>query len=424
MDRLINILIINNNNEIDLKIIILLYKQFNNINYIKIYNNDSEKINTSKIKYYTYDEYTKIMSNINIVIYISDENNIVNLTYYFNNNIPIIFLDKNTENLKDVYTKFNNYSDISKLIKVYIDDKKKLLQENKMLYEKILMNKEDKYLKNIIHDIKKKENNGIFNIYIKYIEHNDMFRNSDYIECIYRNLKLKFLKKIYIYFKNDIDIKSTHLNEDIINNDKVVLIKCNDTFYDIIEYSRKIIGVSCILNSDIYINNNDELYNILNTVINNNNIIFCLSRIESDGNKYWEHPNLKNTNYSLSQDCWIYNNIKTDKINKNLIIGNIWNDIIFNNNLKESGYDIVNNGKSLPLIHLDTYIISKKKYIDPIRVLNNNIDINKEKYYLLPDLSCSKDISLDNLANKLSINNNDIYKLKCELMSKYIKINN
>ena len=423
MDKIISILVINDNNELDIKILLLLYKNFNNINYIKICKNNSDKLNTKKIKYYNYDEYHNIKNNINIVLYISDKNNNIDLIYFLKNNIPIVFLDKDNKKIDDIYTKFHNYSDIPNIIKSYISNKNNLLEENKKLYEKILMNKEEKYVKNILYDIKKKENDGILNIYVQYIEYNDIYRNCDYIECIYRNLKLTVLKKLYIYFKDDINIENIYLDKDIINNNKVVLLKCNNTFYDVIEYSKKNKGVNCILNSDIFINNSDDLNNMINTVINNN-IIFCLSRIESDGNKYWEHPNLKNTNYSLSQDCWIYNTINTDKINRNIVIGNIWNDIIFNNNLKESGYNIVNNGKSLPLIHLDTYIISKKRYEDPIRVLNDNIDINKEKYYLLPDISSINSISLDSLANRLNIENNEIYQLKCELMSKHIKINN
>ena len=149
----------------------------------------------------------------------------------------------------------------------------------------------------------------------------------------------------------------------IKNNAKVGLILLKDsTFHSIIEFANTLKdNIHCILNSDIYITNNNELNTIINNIYTTDKIAYCLSRIETDGTKYWDHPKLKKLYYSLTQDVWMYKGeLDITTLNKDIKVGCIWNDIIFNKYLINSGYNIYNIGKSLPVLHLDSYIINKK----------------------------------------------------------------
>jgi len=183
-------------------------------------------------------------------------------------------------------------------------------------------------------------------------------------------------------------------------------------------------NINCILNIDIYVNNTDVFTDYISNIIKNPKNIYCLSRIETDTTKCWEHPKLKNLYYSLTQDMWLFNGrIDVTHINKKIVLGNVWSDIIFNHHLVTHDYNIINDSRGTTILHLDTYTLINKDHLDPIRVMNEDINISDEKYHLLPDKKSISGCSVDALIKKLEVKEDDIYDIKKYIMNKYIKIN-
>ena len=120
---------------------------------------------------------------------------------------------------------------------------------------------------------------------------------------------------------------------------------------------------------------------------------------------------------------WIYKGkIDITNLNRDLVVGNIWNDLIFNKYMQKSGFRLCNDGISFSLLHLDTYILHNKPYKDPIRVENSYVNIKNEEYCLLPDKSVIESISLDQLIKDLNLDRDKIYDLKTDLLNKFIKV--
>ncbi len=419
---MINITMINNNNiKNDLNIIIFIKKNKINVKYSIFYKESVIKTNT--IDQYNIVDYNKYISKSDLVIDMNPLNdNYNNLLYCITNNIPLII------NKKYVKIKCNTmlFTDIEDIFKIVLKVSKiKYLSEivklNNNFRNDLLLEYKVDTVKNINYDIKKIKHN-ILNIYSFLVNLNSDYRLCDYIECIKTNLNLNYLKKFYLFKKKDYDI--SYIPNYILNHDKISIIEVNNyKIPTIFEYiSEK--NINCIINLDIYINNENNYENYMNDLFINPKNIYCLSRIETDKIKYWENPKLKNLYYSLTQDMWIFNGkIDIEGINSNLIFGNIWNDIIFNHYLIEKNYNLINNGKLNPILHLDTYTMKNRNYVDPIRIMNENIDISKESYHFLPDKICIKDCTVDKLINELKIKEDDIYNIKKYIMNKYIKIN-
>jgi hypothetical protein len=415
---------INNSNiNNDINIILFIKKKNIDIEYVLFY--EDEPIQTKTIEQYNINEYEKYISDGSVVIDMNPmKDSYKNVLYCINNRIPIIM------NKKYIASINNNivFSEIEDIFDILQDDNicsyiQTVLQYNQEEKEKILLEYQTDTTKNIDYTITKIDNT-ILNVYmcLQDLDHN--YRLHDYIHCIKHNLQFKYLNMLYLFKKNEYNIE--YIPNNILQNDKIRIIVVNDykisTLFEFINKYDK--NINCILNTDIYINNMDNYIECLNDIVKNPNNIYCLSRIETDTIKFWEHPKLKNLYYSLTQDAWIFNGaIKMNNVNCKLVLGNVWNDIIFNNYLIVNGYNLINKGKSIPVLHLDSYILKKRSYIDPIRVMNTNIQISNEKYHFLPDKDAIEKCSIDKLVAELKISDDDKYEIKKYIINKYIKIN-
>ena len=420
----INITMINNIDiNIDIILIIFIKKYNLNINYSLFYR--INPIKTKTITQYNIIDYKKYISQSDIVIDMNPIlDNYKNLLYCISHNIPII-TNKKYVNIKNNNILFTDINDIYKIFKhekinKYINY---LLENNKISRDDILLEYKIDTVRNISYNIKKKNNNNILNMYVCLVDLNKEYRLSDYISCIKKNLNIEFLNKLYLFkIKN---FNTDYLPNFILDHKKISIITVEN--YNLVTIMRYINNfnknINCILNLDIYILNTENFVNCLTNVIKNKNIVYTLSRIEGDNNKYWDHPKLKDLFYSLSQDLWLfYGKIKIEGINEDIILGNLWNDLLFNQTLLLNNYKIINIGRSIPVVHHDTYIMVNKNYIDPIRVINKRIDISIQKINLIPDQSSIKKCSIDELIRKLNIGDDDIYDIKKYILNKYVNI--
>ena len=422
----LKILMMNNNDIINhINIILHIKKKNLDICYFIFY--CQKPIPTKTIQQYSINEYEKYIYDSDIVIDMNPSlDNYKNLLYCISNNIPIIVNKKFTSiDCKEML--FEGIDDIINILNKndlynYTQHIKELNSKMKDIIE--LEYKMD-IKKNINYEIIKTRNsNHILNLYTFLVDLNDNYRLKDYIECITRNIQLQFLNKIYLFVRKDYNIE--YIPNKILDNSKVILINVDnyniETIFNVVNKNES--DINCILNLDIYINNSDVFCEYINNLIKNNKNVYCLSRIESDKEKYWELAKLKNLYYSLTQDVWLFKGkIDISRLNKNIILGNVWNDIIFNNYLYENNYNLINIIQEKTVVRLDTYTLHKKEYIDPIRTMNENINLSDEKYHLLPERNSIQNCSIDNLIAKLNINDDQIYDIKKYIMNKYIKIN-
>ncbi len=418
-----------NNNDIRNHLNIILYiKKFNiNINYSIFYN--EEPIQTKTIEQHNILDYEKYIVDSDIVIDMNpSQDSYKNLLYCIIHNIPII-VNKQFIRMDCDDMLFTNIDDVLNIIgnKEIVNYIQSIMEYNNKKRDNILLEYKMDTEKNINYNIKKIVNkNDILNLYTCLVDLDENYRLCDYIECIKRNIKLNHLNRFYLFKKEDYNIEYIPYN--ILDNNKICIIPVKnyniETLFNFINNNTDEININCILNIDIYVNNMDVFTDYISDIIKNPKNIYCLSRIETDTTKCWEHPKLKNLYYSLTQDMWLFNGkIDITDTNKKIVLGNVWNDIIFNHHLITHDYNIINDTRGTTILHLDTYTLINKYHIDPIRIMNEDINISNEKYHLLPDKKSTRGCSIDDLIKKISINDNDIYDIKKYIMNKYIKIN-
>jgi hypothetical protein len=416
-----------NNNDIknDLNIILYIKKNNININYSIFYNDTP--IQTKTIEQHNILDYEKYIVDSSIVIDMNPtQDDYKNLLYCITHNIPII-INKQFIRIDCNEMLFTDIDDVLNIIDntEIVNYIQFILEYNNKKRDNILLEYKIDTKKNINYNIKKKvNNNNILNLYSCLVDLDENYRLCDYIECIKKNVELDYLNTFYLFKKKDYNIE--YIPNNILDNNKICIIIVNnyniETLFHLINNNGK--NINCILNLDIYINNTDIYTDYISDIIKNPKNVYCLSRIETDTKKCWEHPKLKNLYYSLTQDMWLFNGtIDITHINKNIVLGNVWNDIIFNHYLVTHNYNIINNSQSTPILHLDTYIMINKNYMDPIRIINEDVNISNEEYHLLPDKKSISGCSVDALINKLTIKEDDIYDIKKYIMNKYIKIN-
>ena len=419
-----------NNNDIKNHLNIILYIKKNNINInYSIFYNDVP-IQTKTIEQHNILDYEKYIVNSDIVIDMNpSHDSYKNLLYCIIHDIPII-VNKQFIRIDCDDMLFTNVDDVVNIIgnKEIVNYIQYIKEYNNKKRDNILLEYKMDTEKNINYNIKKIVNkNNILNLYTCLVDLDENYRLCDYIECMKRNVQLNHLNRFYLFKKEDYNIE--YIPSNILDNNKICIIPVDNynietLFRFINNNNNNETNINCILNIDIYVNNTDVFTDYISDIIKNPKNIYCLSRIETNTQKCWEHPKLKNLYYSLTQDMWLFNGkIDITHINKNIVLGNVWNDIIFNHHLVTHDYNIINDSRGTTILHLDTYTLLNKDHLDPIRIMNEDINISDEKYHLLPDKKSISGCSVDALIKKLSFKDDDIYDIKKYIMNKYIKIN-
>ena len=425
MSNNLKLVLINTSIQDNIKIICHIKK--NNLPYSLnvVYNNN--KINTDQFEQISKNNTEDVLClfrNSDICIdYNPLTDNYDNLLYLINNNIPCLTLKKYIDFKSNIL--FEDLNDLLLILSKLNKNNYVRLLEIKNKDEYNLRYKID-YVENINYEIiknKEKKDNYV-NLFIICIDKDENYRLCDYISSLRNNLNLKFLNKLYLLKPKNTDI--TYIPNCILNNHNIKIVNIKDiSFKTVINYINSVDdnNVNGLLHMDIYLNNNDAYDNFINKILHDETVIYSLSRIETDGNKYWEHAKLKHFHYAISQDAWFFNGcLDIDDIDENINVGQLWNELIFNDYLIDQGFEINNCGKSLPLLHLDTYSRNNKKYIDPIRIKNEDIDLSDYSKKLVADQLSIKETSIEDLIKELRMNNDQIYKLKNYLLNKYINI--
>lgn len=278
--------------------------------------------------------------------------------------------------------------------------------------------------KNITHNISDIEifDKPTITLFIQYI--NDNRRQDEYDFCVQQNINNPYISNIICFHKSN-----TNIPLFMQNNNKIILINCNDnwmTYKDIMIYASKnyINKICCISNLDIFLEHNNIWET---TAIYINKYILCLSRWEYKDNKTWKDAKLSQLLYCHSQDAWVFKGGLI--IDCNISIGSYKSNIIFAKHIYDKGIIPINDSSQFKIFHVDnkrnvnnnnhnTVIETELK--NGLRQNGNTInDINSYKYYV-PDINGINNITIDQLCSQLKLSDIDKYKLKCELLTKYL----
>lgn len=426
-------------NKLKLKIYIFRY-YFNNLNeedneinskedndsenekYEIIYiDNYIEELYIKDAEYIFYLNRTKISDHLENLLL---EYNKKNIFFEFNES-KINKLSEEIESIEDVeelnnyLLKLNNLENLENL------EKLEKLEELEKLHHKIninlLVNRQNINIKQ-----------GIF--IITYFKKSDI-KILDIIQkkCIFENLKNTNIDKIIIIGDNIEEEFKTIAETNKVANFENMMFYQNDSnvsFGDLINISNKLFSgkIICIIRSDIILLNQSNLNDIEIDLISDENQIFVLSRTERliNGNLV-KSEKLNRSLYSTEQDAWMFKaplNLEIDNINNlnNIYFYNQHSHLFFNKILKNNNYNIINNSKKYKIIRiLHENNLESRLLFDNVGNSNNNQITDLDSIYLLPDNEILDKISFEQLLKLVQIDENELYKLKCDIFDKYFK---
>ena len=111
-------------------------------------------------------------------------------------------------------------------------------------------------------------------------------------------------------------------------------------------------------------------------------------------------------------------------------LGTFGCDIAFSDRVKKAGYKPINRGTYFKTFHCDRHrdvnsknnnILIKNEIKSGIRIMGQYPEAKGQ--LILPDYDLIKKISVETLVRQLNMNEYSLYELKCELLSKFVKIN-
>lgn len=435
----------NSSNERDQEIIIKLSNKFNFKIYSFLQLNETRLINESGE---SYDNSNKLIPGLEEIVYVDDftEDIYINEAEFIFclNNLYCSF--SNIINIIKKYNKENIFYDFTNLNN--LDDLDDFQNSEKYKYNALINLTEDPHLdlsnqdnlsqnqyesvetlqKININLIIKKNNitkNGI--IIITYFIKSDK-KILDIIQkkCIIENLKNTNVEKMMVIGNN---LEEEFKDTDILNHPNIFIYQYeeNISFHNLIDFASTFFEnkIICILRSDIILLNQITLNDLELDLLLDKNQFFALSRIERliNGNLV-KCDKLNKLLYCTEQDAWIFKSPLKLNLEKNLNID--LNKIYFydknshlflNKVLKDNDYNIINNSKKYKIIR-----ILHENNLDSRLLYDNNSNItNLDNIYLLPDNEILEKITFEQLLNMVKVDENELYKIKCDIFDKYLK---
>jgi len=265
------------------------------------------------------------------------------------------------------------------------------------------------------------------NVILQYCNHPNPERQKELDYCVLKNLN-----NSYVEFVHNLVENKTNVPSEIKNHPKYKEYSCNHwlKYKDIFDYSNKYLQgkltVTC--NLDIFLDQYYSEWDKIGELIDKG-IVYCLSRYEYLGDgKAKKDEKLENYGFATTQDAWVWRSPIT--INDcDFEIGMLGCDNAIADRIKNSGkvpfncpllyrifhYDLCRNKSGENF--MDIHEKDKKR-----RSIENKHPEEKGQY-LLPDLDfCER--SVDKLMEKMNLDDVQKYMVMCDVMSKFLKINN
>lgn len=423
------ILYSNNTKEFDIKLSKNIKDNYN-ISIIKFLFNNEQKINDNNLEEVYVDISIEEILIIKSFCVICISNTIKSkkiLDLLKNYNKYIIFnSDKIFDELNLFLKYFNNNdsSSLNNIINYSISNFEEFYNKNNYNFNN---NKVNKNIKLEYTKILKYYENEKMNILTYYKNFDNNIINIIQKKCIIENLKNKYINKVIVITNNDNvihlkDILDTQYSKNLIIEKSTY----NDESYkDIFEIINKKYNnhIFCVLRSDIVLPNQDSLGDILMEFEDNENKIYCISRIERLINGVLiKYDKLNKIFYSTEQDAWIFKsplNINLDYF-KNIYFYEKFSELALNNILKNNNYKIINDSNKYKILRILTDNNIKNRHILNI---SDKRKTTIDNLLILPDNDSFNKVSIEQLIQIINLDEKELYSLKCEIFNKYLKKN-
>jgi hypothetical protein len=282
--------------------------------------------------------------------------------------------------------------------------------------------------------VKDKEKIEMINLMINYFIHPNEKRQKEFNYCIVKNMLNPYINKIHVFYNKTITLPKIFKIGSTLSHKFVFVEQDEDwiTYETMITYAEEKLQnkIVAITNLDIFLDKNDIWEELISVFENNDKKVYSLSRYEFDqkDNRKWKDQGFEQLLFGHTQDTWIFRGgIKVPDTDFEL--GTFGCDIAFNERLKKAGYQPINMGTHFKTYHFDrerdvssknNNILIKKEIMNDTRIMGTFPEQHGQ--LILPDYNLIENTSLDTLVRQLNIFGYDLYMLKCELLSKHIKI--
>lgn len=284
---------------------------------------------------------------------------------------------------------------------------------------KNLMNKCNGYYRFI--DLQQESN---VNVLVQYYNDPNPERQAEIDYCFRYNLENPCVHKL-VHFNEP----GTKVPDWMSNHPKYVSVSSKDrlTYKQVFEYASKTLkdgSFVVVMNADIFLTKESPWNEMCAHLKTDRNVVYALSRHDFDGNRLYKDPALQKMAYANAQDAWFF--MTPIKIaDCDFRIGTMGCDNAIAERFKRSGYLPINSPNKFRIGHYDVCRGKNGSNYMQDKYKNMNKDIvspEKDGQYLLPDIDAVQ--SVDSLLHSLNASREYKYSLICDIMSKFIKINN
>lgn len=243
-----------------------------------------------------------------------------------------------------------------------------------------------------------------------YFNHSDSRRQLEFDTALGMNLANEFVKEVVLFMTD----KSTTISDDI-PKEKLKIVNHNKwpTYKEMIEYANENCkGVTGLIHLDCYLDNKGQ-WETLYMELDNKRVMYALSCHETDMTKIWKSQEQSNTLYSYKQDAWIFfSPISLTSPDIQFGLRNA-SSVFAHQIIANSDYTLYNLCNRYRIMHLDNVIKVGDK---------RKRETAEGEYYAVPDFEGINSVPVDFLIQKLDVPDEEVYKIKCDILSKYMKL--
>jgi len=259
---------------------------------------------------------------------------------------------------------------------------------------------------------------GNIHLIVQYYNDSNPERQAELDFCVQANLENPHVINLH-----NLTEPSTIVPEWLSSHSKYVECRVDNwlTYKTAIDYANDNLPNQnvALTNLDIFFSPNSK-WNEMKQFVDNN-VVLCLSRFEYDGEgSAKKDEQLQRLAFANCQDTWVWKSpIKVNDCD--FMMGRLGCDNAIADRFKNSGYFPLNSPNQFATLHYD--LCRGKTFENQLKMQKPNPERPEEKgYYLVPDVDSVP--SCDHVMEQLGLGPLHKYQVICDVMSRYIKINN
>lgn len=263
---------------------------------------------------------------------------------------------------------------------------------------------------------------------VDYYQDSRPARAEEFLTCLRKNLGHPEVECVW-----NLGGRDALLPDDIRRHEKYRCEPLGDrlTFHQAVAFANERLS-SCfvgIINLDIYLDTPSDGWGPAENLVRQSNVVLCQSRVDlqADGT-LTRDPGYARLAFANTQDGWFFVP-PLDVPNIDFELGTLGCDNAFAHRLTLAGKVPVNMGSRYRLIHVDLCRGKHAGNANAVHATENATRQStyssypeREGCYLVPDIDLLGD--LESVAKALNLTDLQKYRMKCDMLSQIIKINN